>query len=150
MIRESAYDSLERVSKIDNRLERKEALRTLVQGIPELAKFLQYVHHPDVEWELPEGRIPFVASGDDQWGVFYNNIKKLPNYFKGSGVNPKQKVLLFMTLLESVTGKDAELLMSAKNKQLPWRKLKPLFVRQSLPELFPPVAEGEVETDKDD
>lgn len=149
MIRETAYATLARISSIKDRDERKEALREACQDNNYLALFLQYTFHPDVVWDLPRGEIAYRNSGEEQYGVFYHNVRKLPNLFTSSGVQPKQKLIIFINLLESVTASDAELLVHAKDKCLPWRKLSANFVKFALPELFPAPEKNEPVTEED-
>lgn len=141
MLRETAYATLARVARVNDREERVVALRQACQERPALATFVQYVYHPDVEWDLPKGKLDYHRSGEDQYGIFYANIRKLKNFFTTSQVDQKRKLENFIVLLESVTGSDSDLLIAAKDGALPWNRLGRPFVVEALPELFP-AAEG--------
>lgn len=138
MLRETAFTTLSRVAKVNDRDERVKELRKVCQERPALALFIQYVYHPDVVFDLPKGKIDYQRSGEDQYGVFYSNVRKLKNFFVSSPVNPRRKLENFVVLLESVTGSDSDLLMAAKDKTLPWNRMGRQFCVEALPELFPP------------
>lgn len=153
MLRETAYTTLSRIAAIVDKTERVNALRQYCQQRQIMGAFFQYVYHPGVTWDLPDGEMPegtYKPSMLDDYGSFYRNVRKLNNFFVGSPVDPRRKQLNFCNLLEEVHKEDALLLIAAKDKKLPWRKLGRNFCIRALPELFPADLVAEVRTKWDD
>lgn len=145
MIKETAYKTLERVAKIADHDERKNALRELLINNNNLAIVVQRVYHPNYTFDLPAGPMPEIAkrSRHDEYGPFYNNIKRWDKFRPASevpeNVNIRQSVReeQFLSLYESVADDDADLLVAVKDKKLPWDTLNVEFVVEAVPELFP-------------
>lgn len=133
----SAYTTLDKIANIKSKPERREALRKELESNAPLATYIQYVYHPDVVFDLPEGEPPFKAATHDDYAAFYRNVKKLVNFSVGSPVTRKRKELLWQGLMEMVTALDAPLLTAVKDKRLPWRTLNKKFVVHAIPELYP-------------
>lgn len=139
-IRESAFRTLEKVAQIKTKQERIDALREVCAERPALAMAIQYAYHPDVQFDLPEGPLPeniFKPATHDEFGNFYQNVKKLRNYFTTSPVPRRKKEMNFVVLCETICAIDLPLLMGIKDKKLPWRTLNKSFCVKALPELFP-------------
>lgn len=146
MIRETAYKTLENISKIADPETRKATLRqTLMENNP-LAIVVQRVYHPNYHFDLPAGDVPDTIakkSNHDEHGPFYNNLRRWdvlrPTEEVPSNVNIRKNVReqQFISLYEAVSNDDTELLIAVKNKKLPWETLNLAFVVDALPELFP-------------
>jgi hypothetical protein len=137
MLRETAFATLSRVAKINDRDERAAELRRVCRERPAIAMYIQYVYHPNVAFDLPKGKIEYQRSGEDQYGMFYSQVRKLKNFFTTSPVSKERKLENFIVLLETVTGSDSDLLIAAKDKSLPWNRMGRQFCVEALPELFP-------------
>lgn len=146
MLTESAYTSLERVSQIKDKQERRDAFRALLEKRPAITLVVQYAFHPDVVFDLPEGgkdAFNYTKAKHDDYSVFYTNAKKLRNYCTISPVSRAQKTQLWLQLLSNLAGGDDELLLAMKQKKMPWKTLNKSFTMRAVPELFPPLNDAE-------
>lgn len=144
MIKETAYETLDRVSKIKNKPERTEALREELKNNKQLAMLVQYTYHPDVKFALPPGPLPddiAKKSRHDEGGILYNNARRLYQFKDDFNLPKTKRETNFLVLYESVASDDADLLIGIKDKKLPWKSLSKAFVKKAVPELFPPVDE---------
>lgn len=145
IIKETAYESLERIANIEDDAVRAQALRDNLASNNALAIVVQRTYHPNYNFDLPEGPLPeSVAkkSGHDEYGPFYTSIKKWDilrrnSEYVGPHINRTNKETQFIALYEGVSDKDADLLIAIKDKRLPWGTLDRDFVVDTLPELFP-------------
>ena len=78
---------------------------------------------PRIEWELPEGEVPYIpndAPAGTEHMLLVHEAKKLYHYIKTG--NPKlqqtRREIMFVQLLESLHHSEASLLVAAKNKKL--------------------------------
>lgn len=134
----SAYAILDQIASIKSKPERVEALRTELTKNRPLSTFIQYVYHPDVVLDLPEGEPPYRANSIlDDYAAIYRTLKKLHNFGVNSPVPRKKKELNWQALLETVSPVDVPLLNAIKDKKLPWRTLNRKFVVAAVPELYP-------------
>lgn len=148
MILETAYTTLERVSQIADKNQRRTELRRILAEKKALALVVQYAYHPDVVFDLPDGEIPdhlFKPAKHDDHSIFYQNVKRLKNLFVGSPVKRGQKEMLYVGLMCDVAGNDSMLLKAIKDKKLPWKTLNKAFCVKTLPELFPDALQNQVE-----
>jgi hypothetical protein len=86
-----------------------------------LRYILELAFYPGVTWQLPEGAPPYrPTSYLDQEGRLYQEARTLPMYLTGN--NPElgkvKREMLFISLLESLFPKDAELLIAIKDKKV--------------------------------
>lgn len=130
---------LEEASKLP-RKERAQYLRDH-QSVPMMI-ILQYALHPAVKWLLPEGEVPYkpTKTWDDQDSHIYREAKKLYYFIEGGYPGHISRVKLetmFIQILESVHQKDAELLVAAKDKKLPYEGITPEIVREAFPGILP-------------
>lgn len=96
-----------------------------------------------VKWALPPGDAPFKKNDAlDQEGMLYREARKMHYYLDGAvpGLNQVKRETMFIQLLEHLAPKDAELMVSVKDKKLPWRGLKPDTILKAFPNLFVPPA----------
>lgn len=146
MIVHSAYMQLETIANIKDKDARRTALREACHKLKTLAMAIQYTFHPDIEWDLPE-TIPahlIKRSTHDDNSTFFRYVKKLKMFFATSPYSRDVKTVQFAGLLSDVTSKDADLLLTMKNKKLPFKQLNKSFVVKALPELFPAAMVNEV------
>lgn len=152
-VRETVYAMMDRVAQIPDKQDRRDALRELCHEKRIIAMIIQYAYHPDVQWDLPKGDLPeklFIRSSHDDYSVFYQCVKKLKNFWVGSPVKRLTKEQNFIGLCSDVAGKDADLLISMKDKKLPWKTLNKSFCVKALPELFPPSVVEQTENEKEE
>lgn len=139
--KETAYETLQKISQIKDKGERKNALRGLCLEKPSMGVFIQYVYHPDVKADISNVEHlekVIKRSGDDQYGQFYYHIRKLKKFFTTNKMlHPHQKEEQFITMCESIAGSDVELMLGFVRKKLPFRSLNEKFCKYAIPELFP-------------
>lgn len=103
---------------------------------------LQYALHPAVKWLLPEGEVPYkpTKSWDDQDSHIYKEALKLFYFVEGGypgEIAQSKREQMFIAILEGVHAKDAELLVAAKDKKLPYEGITPDIVRDAFPGIIP-------------
>lgn len=100
---------------------------------------LQYCFHPAAKWALPEGKPPYKpCEYPNIENMLYGEAKKLYLFLEGGNNNlkPLKREKMFVDLLESVTPEDAKLLISIKEKKLPFEGLKPETIKKAYPGIF--------------
>lgn len=100
---------------------------------------LQYCFHPAAKWLLPEGPAPYKpCEYPNIENMLYNEAKKLYLFLEGGNNNLTQlkREKMFIDLLESITPEDAKLLVSIKDKKLPFEGLNPETIRKAYPGIF--------------
>jgi hypothetical protein len=89
-----------------------------------------------IKWQLPEGDPPYKPNDlVDQQNQLYNECRKMYLFIEGGSPNLKQtrRESLFIELLETIDSKDAQLLLSVKNKKLPYKNITPELVNKAFP-----------------
>jgi len=104
----------------------------------QLLTLFKYVYDPSVKWLLPEGEPPYKPleeAGNE--GRFLQEIRKLYLFLEGGNNNltPHRREFLFIQVLESISNKDAKILLQAKNKKL--EDVSEEVVRMAFPNLLP-------------
>lgn len=116
--------------------ERVSALRQNDSDI--LRMVLQYCFHDGIKWLLPEGEVPYTPNAnEDQRNMFFSQARTLYLYVEGGNPNLKQlrREQLFIALLESIDPEDAKLVVSIKDKKLPYKGIKKEMVKEAFPGL---------------
>ena len=131
---------LEQASQIKNRADRAKYLRE--HGSKPLMIILQYCFHPTVKWLLPEGAVPYkpMAKWDDQEGHLYLEARKLYLFVEGGypgNLSQKRREELFIQILEGIHPQDAQLLVSVKDKKMPYEGIDYSIVREAFPGVVP-------------
>lgn len=105
---------------------------------PALNKLLRYAYGKDMKFLLPEGAPPFKPSKFDEPNALYQEVRRLYLFVEGGqqGLTQLRRESLFIETLEFVDKEDAELLISVKDKKLPYKNLNEDVVREALPEVF--------------
>lgn len=113
-----------------------------------LGKMIEYALEPEFVWDLPPGRPPFNPTPYlDQEGNLYGEIRRMYIFMEDTGahVKPLIKEKNFVQLLENVNADDAELLVYAKEKSLPWG-----WTAERLREIYPGLLSQEAEEHQPD
>ena len=129
---------LERTSKLKKKQDKINALKFNDSYV--IRSVLQGVFDPRVVWLLPEGEPPYSpCTLPDQQNMFVHQCRKLQYFVSGGAPNLKQskRELLFTELLESIHPADAKMLVSIKDKKLPWPGITEDVVREAFPNLLP-------------
>ena len=111
---------LDNAGKLKSKNEKIEYLRK--NDSRALQDILQYALHPGITWDLPEGRPPFTPTPHlDQENRLPQEMRRLYLFVNGNGnrLKPAKVETLFVQILESISPKDAELLLLAKERKLP-------------------------------
>lgn len=133
----SVYEFLSAVSKLKKKEEKVNALRN--NDTFPVRTVLQAVYDPRIKFLLPEGIPPYKPSElVDQENVFVKECRKLVYFIEGPypGLNQNKREMMFIELLETVDKNDALLLVSIKDKQLPFKGITEDVVREAYPNLL--------------
>lgn len=127
------------VSEEGSKDKRVELMRELLSRKPILKQVFYYTYSDEVEWDLPEGNPPFEKLDmPENWG--YNRLpselRKMKYFVKGNTLNNLKRENVFITLLESVSPEEAELLLMMKNRKLSYKGLTKKFIEDNFPELL--------------
>lgn len=135
---------LENASKKKTRKERAEYLKE--NDSRALQDLIQYALHPSIVWDLPSGNPPYKPTDYlDQENMLYSQMRKLSLFVNNNGSNLKPARLeqIFIQILESVSPKDAELLLMVKEGKLP-KGITPSVIESVWPGLIPSETDEEV------
>ena len=130
---------LKQVSQLKKKEEIVNALKANNSFV--LRTILQGVFDPRIKWLLPEGTPPFTPNTlPDQENVLIHDSRKLMYFVEGAsppGLKQNRREAMFIEMLETVAPEDAKLLMSIKDKKLPWSGITESHVREAFPDLLP-------------
>jgi hypothetical protein len=101
---------------------------------------LRGAYDPTVKWLLPEGNPPYKVNDIvDQQHRLFTESRKLYLFVEGGNPSLKQmrREQLYIELLEAVDPEDAKLLLSIKDKKLPYPGVTLNIVNLAFPGLIP-------------
>lgn len=129
----SVSEFLEKVGKLKRTQEKVDALKANDSYI--LRIILQGAFDPSVKWLLPEGDPPYKENDlVDQEHILINEARKILYFVEGFYDIPQRKrEMMFIELLERVDPKDAKLLLSIKEKKLPFNGVTINHVKEAFP-----------------
>ena len=137
----SISEILELTNKIHLKQDQVDFLRRH-ESLP-LKGILKFALDPSIEWLLPPGAPPFrPCEALDQEGQLYQKASKLMIFIKGGGydeLRPAKRESLFISLLESLTPGDAELMTFVKDKMINFPDITPSLVQEAFPGLLGPI-----------
>ncbi len=86
-----------------------------------LASFLQLAVNKNIKWLLPEGDPPYKPAEHDEWGILYQESRRMYLFLEGGHptLTQHKRERIFIDVLESVHKDDAKLLLLLKDKKLP-------------------------------
>lgn len=104
-------------------------------------QILEAVCDVRVIFELPEGAPPYTAPEDmiDNTGGLYQEIRKMYIFTKNrrsAAIKPFKREKVFIEMLESIHPEDAKLMLSVKDKKLPYKGITTKLVQEAFPERF--------------
>ncbi len=94
---------------------------------------------PNIKWALPEGAPPYTINPyPGQEGALYSEARRLYLFVEGGNPNltAKKREHLFVQFLEMLTPKDAQLVLAAKEKKLPYKGITAKLVNEAFPGLI--------------
>jgi hypothetical protein len=101
-----------------------------------LRQVLQYAYDSRVKWLLPEGPVPYKPSPFmDNDNVLYLEARRFYLFVEGGhdALKQSRRETLFIQMLESLHPADAALLVSIKDKKLPYKTLTPTLINNTWP-----------------
>jgi hypothetical protein len=104
-----------------------------------LREILKYCYDKNIKFLLPEGPAPYTPSkSHENHKVLYANAKKLYLFVEGgnNSLVQSKREKLFIMFLEGLHHKDAELIVSVKDKKLPYKSIDEKLVRKAYPGLL--------------
>lgn len=137
MARKAISWILDFTSKLPNDEEKVKCLQANENSA--LLTILKFCYDPNIKWLLPEGEPPYKpCEYPNVDNMLYSEARRL--YLFVEGGNPNLKTLkresMFIDLLQSVTPDDAKLLVSIKDKKLPYEGLNSKIVLKAFPNLY--------------
>lgn len=131
------YEILRNASEQKSKSDKIAYLRQIYT--PALATVLSYTFDEKYKWLLPE-KDPEYKKNDlpDNQNILYKELRRLYIFVDGGNNNLKQnrREELFLQLLESVDAEDSILLLSMKNRKLPFKNLTEALIKEAFPDLF--------------
>jgi hypothetical protein len=136
-MRVGVAEFLEKVSKLKKKEDKVEALKANDSYV--LRTILQGAFDPRIKWNLPEGVPPFRKNDlVDQENVLIKDARKLIYFVEGGpNLKPLKRETMFVEFLEALAPADADLILSIKEKKLPWKGITTEMVREAFPDLLP-------------
>jgi hypothetical protein len=128
---------LEFTAKLPNEQEQIKCLQANDNSA--IRTVLRFCFDPNIKWLLPEGDAPYKpCEFPNVENMLYSEARRL--YLFVEGGNPNLTTLkresMFVDLLQSIDPGDAKLLISIKDKKLPFKGLKPETILKAYPNLF--------------
>ena len=104
-------------------------------------QILEAVCDVRVIFELPEGAPPYKSAEDmiDNTGGLYQEIRKMYIFTKNSrsaNIHNIKRERIFIEMLESIHPEDAKLMVSVKEKKLPYKGITTKLVEEAFPGRF--------------
>lgn len=131
------FQILEKAAAFKNVEERIEVLHQ--NDSTALRTILKYAYDPQIVWDLPEGAPPYKPCPyPAQEMRLMSEIRRLYLFAKGGNPNLSKlrREALFIELLESIHPEDAKLLISIKDKKLPYKSLTAKVIKEAFPGLI--------------
>ncbi len=135
-MRISVYELLEQADKIEDINQRVNFM--VSKFTPIEINLIKLSYDNRIVWLLPPGKPPYKPSNlPDQHNRLRQEYRKLNRFLEGS--QPlKQHIRenLFIQILETLDAKDAELLISIKDKKLLFKNLSLKVMKKAFPNYF--------------
>lgn len=135
----SIYEMLEQVSKQKAKKDKIDLLRKYANENQALKIIIDLTFNPSWTWLLPEGAPPYTAQPReaDVQNVLKNQARRLQYFVNtpdGNRINKVKRETMFIEFLESLDEGDAKLIISAKDKKLPFRNLTKNLIKEAFPD----------------
>ena len=107
---------------------------------PSLQTVLYYCYHPSINWLLPDTDPPYNPrlKEEDIQNVLKSDFRKVRMFVEGKeydNIKPLKREMLFIEFIESLDPDDAKLILSIKNKKMPWKNISKHVVKKAFPNL---------------
>ena len=136
----SIAEILKEVESKGSRKNKIERLKKEKNNIT-LKRILALCFDPKVLWLLPQGPPPkdsykLQPKAMDLQSVLYIESRKLPLFLKGGlNMDKVKREKLFFDMLESIDPDDALLLVSIKDKKMPYKGITAKLLKEEFPDL---------------
>ncbi len=133
----SVANVLKKADELENLQERKKFI--LENNSVALQSVLKCFFDPRIKFLLPKGKAPYKPTEFDRLeGRLYSEVRKFYLFIEGGSPNLAQlkREQLFIDLLESIDKDDAELLVSMKDKKMPFKGITKNLVERTFPGLI--------------
>jgi hypothetical protein len=137
MARKSIAWILDFTSKLPNEEEQIKCLQANDNSA--IRTILKFCFDPNIKWLLPEGDAPYKpCEYPNMDNMLYTEARRLYLFVEGGNNNltTLKRESMFVELLQSITPEDAKLLISIKDKKLPYKGLTAKTVQKAYPGLF--------------
>lgn len=124
-------------AKLPNEQEKISCLQA--NNHPAILTILRFCFDPNIKWLLPEGEPPYAPrDAENSDNMLYNEARRLYLFVEGGipNLNQFKREMLFIEILQCVCPDDAKLLVSVKDKKLPFDGLDANIVKKAFPGLF--------------
>ena len=118
---------------------RVEHLREISNLKPEVKLVLELTYHSRIIFDLPSGTPPYKVNNiPENWG--YNRLtrelRKFKYFLKGNTLNSLKRESIFVEMLESLSAEEAKLVLSMKDKKMPYKGFSKKMAMEAIPEIF--------------
>jgi len=134
-MQKAVYELFDEIDNLPTDEHRIYALRQAGNG--RLQELLRYVFGSK-EWDLPEGAPPFKPCDEtNSHGYLWADIRLLYIFLKYStALTPRQKEFRFISMLENIHPKDAQLLIDIKDKNWQYKNITRELIDLTFPNLI--------------
>lgn len=134
---EGVAETLARISKLKTKPERINELAKYNDNFP-IKAIVDMVYNPKIEFLLPETDPPFkpLTKEQDAQNVLQHEVRKMIYFIntnQGKNLRPFKREQIFIEMLESLDPDDAKLVLSVKNKKMPYKGITKDVVAQAFP-----------------
>jgi len=136
-MKKSIYNVLKECAEPKEINKRVELLQK--NSTPIILNILKFAFDPNIKFLLPEGDPPYKpCEYVDQEGRLYQEARKLYLFVEGGNPNLTKfkRESLFIQFIEGIDKNDAILMLSVKDKKLPFKSLTKEVVKKAFPDLF--------------
>ncbi len=128
------------LSRADSALTKEEKISILREHDSKvLRSILFHVFDPKIKFLLPKGKMDYRPNEMvDNQNILYMEAKRLYLFVEGGHLtlNQKRREDLFMMFLENLDQDDAELMLSIKDKIMPYKSITLKLVREAFPDFL--------------
>lgn len=136
----STYEMFKAVSNAEKEEQKIELMQRFAKENQAFAILVDLIFNPEWQWLLPEGTPPYHPSPKeaDLQNVLKSEARKL-RYFvntaEAKALKPLRREMMFIELIETVDFNDSLLLLSAKEKRLPFPNITIKTVKKAFPQI---------------
>ena len=135
----STYEQLKEVDKLKGEAKKKKFLNFYKESLA-IRVLIEVAYSTKLKWLLPEGDPPFKKTEpeSDLQNVLKKDSRKLVYFLntkEGQNIKSMKREMMFIEFLESIDHQDQTLILSVKNKKLPFKSINKKFLNSVIPEI---------------